>query len=127
MIVRTLDDVKASGGFGQKQGCWSSARYLLKSDKVGFTMTMTEVVAGQKLELEYKNHVESNLVIEGRLELTNIEDGTTYELGAGDMYALDKHDRHSIEALTDLKLVCVFSPALRGDETHDNDGSYPAS
>jgi len=77
---------------------------------------MTEVAAGQILELEYKNHIESNLIIEGRLMLTNMEDNSTCELGAGDMYALDKHDRHSIQALTDLKLVCVFTPALRGDE-----------
>ena len=127
MIVRTLEDVKATGGFGQKKGCWSSARYLLKPDNVGFTVTMTEVAAGQKLVLEYKNHIESNLIIEGRLMLTNMDDNSAYELSAGDMYALDKHDRHSIDALTDLKLVCVFTPALRGDETHDSDGSYPAS
>jgi len=127
MIVRTLDDVKAMGGFGEKAGSWSSARYLLKPDKIGFTLTMTEVAAGQELELEFKNHIEANLVIDGEVLLTNLEDDCTYRLGAGDMYTLDKHDRHRLLALTDIKLVCVFSPALTGTETHDSDGSYPPS
>jgi len=127
MIIRTLDDVKASGGFGQKAGAWSSARYLLKPDELGFTMTMTTVVAGNELELEYKNHVEANLIIEGRLLLNDISGGIERELGPGDMYALDKHDRHRLKALTDVTLVCVFTPALTGSETHDADGSYPAA
>jgi L-ectoine synthase len=38
---------------------------------------------------------------------------------------LDKHDRHELEAITDMRLVCVFTPALLGPETHDEDGSYP--
>ena len=125
MIVRGLDDVKASGGYGEKSGVWSSARYLLKSDDVGFTVTMTTVSSGQSIELEYKNHIEANLVIEGRARLTDLSCGKKFELGPGDMYTLDNHERHKMEALTDLKLVCVFTPALVGDETHDEDGSYP--
>jgi L-ectoine synthase len=27
--------------------------------------------------------------------------------------------------LEPLRLVCVFNPALTGQETHDADGSYP--
>lgn len=127
MIVRSLDQVKASGGYGEKPGVWSSARYLLKTDNVGFTMTMTTVASGQSIELEYKNHIEANLVIDGRAELTDLGSSQVYQLGPGDMYTLDKHDRHGLTALTDLKLVCVFTPALVGDETHDEDGSYPAS
>ncbi len=127
MIIRSFDDVKAAGGFAEKTGAWSSARYLLKADGVGFTLTTTTVSSGQCLELEYKNHVEANLIIEGRAKLTDIDAGVSYEIGPGDMYALDQHDRHRLEALSDLKIVCVFSPALIGDETHDSSGSYPAS
>ncbi len=127
MIVRSLADVKSAGSYGEKEGVWSSARYLLKSDDVGFTLTMTTVSRGQILELEYKNHIEANLVIEGQASLIDVVSNTTYELGPGDMYTLDMHDRHKVHALTDLKLVCVFSPALKGDETHDEDGSYPAA
>ena len=87
---------------------------------------MTTVASGQSIELEYKNHVEANLIIEGNARLTDVCRGKEYQLGPGDMYTLDNNERHKLEALTDLKLVCVFTPALAGDETHDEDGSYPA-
>ena len=37
------------------------------------------------------------------------------------MYALDKHEPHYLIAApdTDLRLVCVFSPALVGNEAHN--------
>jgi L-ectoine synthase len=40
------------------------------------------------------------------------------------MYALDAHDRHRVRARSRTRLVCVFTPALTGRETHDADGSY---
>ena len=41
------------------------------------------------------------------------------------MYTLDRHDPHRLDAVTDMRIVCVFTPALVGRETHDEDGSYP--
>lgn len=125
MIVRNLEDLKARGSYAEKPGYWTSARYLLQEDNVGFTLTQTTVAAGQILVLEYKNHVEANLIIEGEATLTDLDANKTYHLTAGSKYTLDKHDRHKLEALTDLKIVCVFTPALVGGETHDEDGSYP--
>ncbi len=125
MIVRTPEDVKARGGYGEKPGFWTSTRYLLRDDNVGFTLTETTCAQGQTLEMEYKIHIEANLVIEGEAKLTDIATGQEYMLKPGSMYTLDKHDRHKIEALSDLRLVCVFTPALTGAETHDADGSYP--
>jgi L-ectoine synthase len=40
------------------------------------------------------------------------------------VYALDKHDAHIVRARTELRFVCVFTPALTGTETHQPDGSY---
>ena len=125
MIVRNLDELEASGRYAQKPGVWSSARYLLKEDGVGFTLTQTTLAAGQELEMEYKNHIEANLVIEGEAVLTDKQTGDTFSLVPGSMYALDKHDRHHLRALSDMRIVCVFTPALTGQETHDEDGSYP--
>lgn len=125
MIVRTLSDLKDAGSYREKPGVWSSARYLLRADGLGFTMTETTVAAGSSQVLEYRNHVEANLVIEGEGQLTDVASGTVYPLRPGTLYALDKHDRHRIEARTDMRFVCVFSPALVGPETHDADGSYP--
>ena len=125
MIIRSLKDVQASGHYAENPGVWTSARYLLRGDDVGFTLTQTGLSAGASFEMEYKNHVEANLVIEGRGRVTDCATGAVFDLGPGDMYTLDKHDRHRIEALSDMRLVCVFSPALAGPETHDADGSYP--
>ena len=74
---------------------------------------------------EYKNHVEANLIIEGEGTLTDLVTDTVHRLAPGTMYALDRHDRHRIDAATDMTIVCVFAPALVGPETHDEDGSYP--
>ena len=125
MIVRTLDDLKADGSYREKPGVWSSARYLLRHDGVGITLTQTTIAAGSSQTMEYKNHVEANLIIEGEGDLTDVATGKVYRLKPGSMYALDKHDRHRIDAITDMRSVCVFFPALVGPETHDEDGSYP--
>ena len=125
MIVRHLEDLKKRGNYAEKPDHWTSARYLLREDNVGFTLTQTTVAAGQTLAMEYKNHVEANLIIEGEATLTDLDTNKTYQLTAGSKYTLDKHDKHKLEATTDLKIVCVFTPALVGHETHDEDGSYP--
>ena len=125
MIVRNLDQLKASGGYQEKAGVWTSARYLMKTDDVGFTLTQTTICAGSEFTMEYKNHIEANLVIEGTGEVTDTATGTVHTLKPGSMYTLNKHDRHSLKALTEMRLVCIFTPALVGTETHDEDGSYP--
>ena len=125
MIVRTVEDLKTQGSYREKPGVWSSARYLLRRDGMGFTLTQTTVAAGSSQTMQYKNHVEANLVIEGEGDLTDLDAGTVHPLRPGTMYALDRHDRHRIDASTDMRIVCVFSPALVGPETHDADGSYP--
>ncbi len=125
MIVRSIEDLKAQGRYAEKPGAWTSSRYLLRDDNVGFTLTQTTVAAGTKQLMEYKNHIEANLIIEGEGTVTDMADGTTFDLAPGVMYTLDQHDRHELLAHTDLRIVCVFSPALVGTETHDADGSYP--
>ncbi|MEL7114915.1 MAG: ectoine synthase [Pseudomonadota bacterium] len=125
MIVRGLEALKALGQYAEKPGAWTSSRYLLARDDCGFTLTRTTLAAGSRLEMEYKNHVEANLIIEGQARVTDVATGEVHALAAGDMYTLDNHDRHILEADTDLVIVCVFLPALVGPETHDADGSYP--
>ncbi len=125
MIVRSLEDLKAQGRYRENPGAWTSSRYLLRDDSVGFTLTQTTVAAGTRQTMEYRNHVEANLIIEGEGSVTDCETGQTYALAPGVMYTLDKHERHDLVATTDLRIVCVFTPALVGEETHDADGSYP--
>ena len=114
MLVRTVQDLEAHGSYREKPGVWSSARYLLRRDGMGFTLTETTVVAGASQTMQYKNHVEANLIIEGEGDLTDLATGTVHRLAPGTMYALDRHDRHRIDADTDMRIVCVFSPGAGG-------------
>ena len=94
MIVRSLDQRKASGRYAEKEGVWSSARYLLRADGVGFTVTQTTVPGGQSQTMQYKNHLEANLIIEGRATVTDLATGETHPLEPVSMYTLDRHDHH---------------------------------
>ncbi|MBV9736411.1 MAG: ectoine synthase [Acidisphaera sp.] len=126
MIVRSKADVEAAGHFVQTE-LWSSARYLTQADGVGFSLNDTRVRAGAEQVLEYRHHIEACLCIEGEGELEALEGGARHRLAPGVLYALDRYDRHCVRARTDLRVICVFSPALRGDEVHDAAGGYASS
>ncbi|GAA1964875.1 ectoine synthase [Amycolatopsis minnesotensis] len=120
MIVRKIDDVKAVDW-----GNGVSRRFLLDNDGLGYSVTDTIVHAGTKSRLEYRRHLEACYCISGKGEVVDI-DGTSHSVEPGTLYALDRNDPHFLIASEeeDLRLVCVFSPALRGDERHslDSDG-----
>jgi L-ectoine synthase len=96
-----------------------SRRFLLASDEMGYTVTDTTVRAGTKSRLEYRRHLEACYCIAGKGEVVGV-DGRSYPLRPGILYALDKHDPHFLIASPDedLRLVCVFTPALTGNEQH---------
>lgn len=119
MIIRTLESVLSI-----EWGNGLSRRFLLHSDNMGYTLTDTIVRAGTKSRLEYRNHLEACYCIEGKGEVVDL-DGNSYPIRPGTMYALDKNDAHFLIAApdADLRLVCVFSPALHGDERHSLDSA----
>ncbi|MEU0915513.1 ectoine synthase [Streptomyces althioticus] len=119
MIVRKLEDVTCV-----EWGNGLSRRFLTEADGVGYTVTDTTVRAGTKSRLEYRNHLESCYCIEGSGEVVD-GDGLSHPITPGTLYALDRHDAHWLVASPheDLRLVCVFTPALRGDEIHDLDSA----
>ncbi|QBF29896.1 ectoine synthase [Thalassococcus sp. S3] len=127
MIIRSLDsitdtdrDVKGA------LGTWRSKRLILADDNVGFSLHETTVYPGTETDLWYKHHVEAVLCVEGECELTNRDTGEVFMIGPGDMYLLDKHDRHTLRPKTRFRAICVFNPPVTGREDHDGDGAYPA-
>ncbi|WP_017615297.1 ectoine synthase [Nocardiopsis salina] len=114
MIIRDLESVKTVDW-----GNGTSRRFLVESDGLGYSVTDTVVRAGTKSRLEYRNHLESCYCIEGSGEVIDM-DGTSYPIIPGRLYSLDQYDAHFLVASPheDLRLVCVFSPALQGDERH---------
>ena len=126
MIVKTYESLAGTANetvLGNGRAV--TRRFLLREDGVGFTLSDIRIKAGEGRQLWYKNHIEANYVIEGEGILEELDTGKTHELKPGVMYCLDKHDRHRIISKTPMRLICVFNPALKGGETHDEDGSYP--
>ena len=123
MIVKKLEDLLDTA-HDVRGPVWASRRYLLAADGVGFTLTETTTEAGSEQILWYKHHVEANYIIEGEGEVENLATGEVFALGPGSVYVLDQHERHCLRSFTRMRLVCVFTPALSGGETHDADGAY---
>lgn len=124
MIVRTLNNAKQSARRIPGQG-WESVRLLLAADGMGFSFHITTIEAGAQLEMEYRNHLESVYCIQGQGRLRDMSTHAVYTIHPGTLYALDRHDRHRLEAESEMTMVCVFNPPLQGNETHDATGSYP--
>lgn len=126
MIVRTLASILGTAAHVKGES-FESRRILLAADGLGYSLHDTLCKAGTEQRLEYKNHVETNYVIEGQGEVVNIATGEAWPLGPGTVYVLDRHEAHLLRATTDLRIICVFTPALTGQEKHDADGSYLAA
>lgn len=124
MIIRSTAEVVGTDRDVAGEG-WRSRRLLLRRDGMGFSLHDTTVEAGAELRLQYRHHLEACYCVEGEAEITDLASGQVHRITPGTVYALDAHDRHAISVLRDLRLVCVFNPALTGAETHDETGSFP--
>lgn len=125
MIVRLLKDMTGTDREVHAP-TFVSRRMLLSGDGMGFSFHDTVLYAGTETRIWYKNHLEAVYCIEGQGQLECLDDGNkVYQIAPGTMYALDRHDRHILRAITDLRMICVFTPALTGREVHDDAGVYP--
>lgn len=124
MLVRDTDSTDGTTRHVRGEG-WDSKRLVVAADGVGFSLHDTTVEEGTKMELQYQHHVEANYCFAGEGEVVDVTSGEKFQLRPGSVYVLDKHDRHVVRAIKgDLRLVCVFTPALAGEETHTEDGGY---
>lgn len=116
MIIQKLADISNSER-DVEWGNGRSRRLLIKNDGMGYSVTDTIVDANTESLLEYKNHMEACYCIEGEGEVE--VNGIIYPIKPGTLYALDQHDKHYLRAKTYMRLVCVFTPALQGHESHN--------
>lgn len=105
-------------------GGFTSYRYLLERDGMGFTVTRTVIPPGGPQRWHYKNHLEACYCVSGRGLLVNESTQEYWAIDPGTLYALDRHDPHLFMAIDETVLVCVFNPPLKGREVHREDGSY---
>jgi L-ectoine synthase len=123
MKVNTINDVKGTDRDVLFTG-GNSQRVVLEKDGLGFAVMKTNIKKGGPYHWHYPNHLEACYCISGKGILKSLEDGSVFEINVDSCYILDKHDDHTFEALTDVVLISVFNPPLKGDETHDENGKY---
>ena len=127
MIVRTLASILGTSAH-VKGYAYESRRLLLAADGLGYSLHDTICKEGSEQLLHYQNHIETNYIIAGEGEVVNEATGEVHPLSPGTVYVLDRHDAHTLRAIRgDLRIICVFTPALTGLERHDASGSYPAA
>lgn len=124
MIVRSLTDI-VDGPRDVRAPTFASRRLLLAEDGTGFSFHDTILHAGSVTEMWYRHHVEAVYCVEGEGELTETGTGVRHRIEPGVLYVLDGHEPHRLEAFTQLRMMCIFTPALTGAEVHDDEGTYP--
>jgi L-ectoine synthase len=126
MIVRRLHEViDTERDIAAENGNWVSRRLLLRHEEMGFSFHDTTIFAGTETYIHYKNHLEAVYCVAGEGEIEDLETGEIHPISDGTMYALNGHERHYLRASKDLRMICVFNPALTGTEVHDREGAYP--
>lgn len=106
------------------KGGFISNRVLLESDNMGYSLTITKIPKGNWQHWHYKNHLETCYCIQGKGILHDKKSKEYHLIFPGIVYILDNYDEHAFKAITDIILLCIFNPPLKGLETHKEDGSY---
>ena len=119
MYVRTISETRGTS----REVDWGngpSLRFLIEDDGMGFSICHTTVRAGTEALLQYRNHLEACFCIAGSGEIEDME-GNVHQIQPGDLYVLDKFDRHYLRGgrNEDMVLLSVFNPPLSGSEKHD--------
>ena len=119
MIVRKAyeqEGISFTGG--------TSYRPLKADDGMGFSVCKTVIPKGGPHHWHYQNHLEACYCVKGVGILKNLKTGEEHPIAKDMIYALNEHDDHTFEALSDVVLISIFNPPLTGNESHNEDGVY---
>ncbi len=128
MFFKTIENLRAAGR--EKVLAGGGVRFirtLLQEDGMGFTLSDVRIEAGNKSTFWYKHHREANYILEGKGRVTDLSTGEVWEMKPGTIYLVGPEDQYNISADTDLHMLSVFNPPLRGDEQYDTEGALPPS
>lgn len=119
-------DLKAAGQVMEfTPGGFMSHRFLLERDGLGYTITRTVIPPKGPQRWQYPNHLEACYCVSGEGVLTDLSTGQTHSITPDTLYALERGEAHTFEAIGGpVTLICFFSPALRGDEAHKPGHDY---
>ncbi|XP_038057129.1 uncharacterized protein LOC119728802 isoform X2 [Patiria miniata] len=125
-LVKSLSDLVGTErdiSFGNG----NSRRFTVKKDGFPLTITNTRVMASTSSKQEYKNQIEAAYYIAGTMTY-HWQDGdggwtgeqTKVDKKNGTNYFMNMHDKHEMVASdNDCFCICVFNPALTGNEIHN--------
>lgn len=123
MLFRRLEDVIGT----ERDVDWvngTSRRLVVAGDGLGYALTDTYVRPGTETRLRFDNHFEACYCVEGSGTVTTAE--RTWEVAPGTVYSAAKGEEHTLSSSGGMRLICVFNPPLRGDESHSSDPSQPS-
>ena len=118
MLYRTLNDLIGTDREAIGAG-WRSRRFLLAEDGLPFSLHETTVASGTELYLCYENHSESVYCIAGKASVEDVAANRILPIEPGTFYVARIGDEHVLRTETDTKFICVFEPALQGQEEAD--------
>jgi len=106
-------------------GGFLSHRFLLAEDGLGITVTRTVIPAKGPQRWQYPTRIEACYCVAGEGELVNVATGERHQIRPDTLYALEKNEEHTFEAIGGpVTLICMFTPALQGNEAHKLGHSY---
>jgi L-ectoine synthase len=115
MIIRTVGEVIGTARDVHGPG-WKSRRVVLAGEGPDYSVHETTLDAGVRLRFEYQHHRETVYCVAGKGTIEDVDGGRVVSLAQGGLYSAGVGEGHVITADTEMKLVCIFSPPLAGDE-----------
>lgn len=119
-IIRTIDDIIGT----KRDVAWGngfSRRMLVKSDGLGFALCQTLGNANTDSALQYRNHFESCYYVSGSGEYVWASGRHPIETGdaLATVFIMDKNDAHRMVIRDESICLSVFTPPIKGHETHN--------
>ena len=118
MIIRNVADVIGTARDVHGDG-WKSRRLVLAGEGADYSVHETTLEEGIRLRFEYERHRETVYCVEGEGTLQDVGADQVVTITPGCLYSAGVGEEHVITAHTEMKLVCVFTPALSGTEEAD--------
>jgi L-ectoine synthase len=118
MIIRSVSEVIGTERDVPGEG-WRSRRLVLADDAIGYSLHETTLEAGIELRFEYRNHRETVYCLEGDGSVEDVASGRRVTLRPGSMYSAGIGEPHVVRTDTQVRVLCVFTPALTGTEEAD--------
>lgn len=122
MKVVSIESIKGTNRDVKGEG-FNSLRILLEKDNMGFSLHKTIIEPGT-YHWHYKNHLEACYCICGVGCIKNLSDGISHVIIPDTTYVLNNNDEHIFTAETQVILISIFNPPVKGTEIHNKDGSY---